>query len=141
MNYKKTILWSSLFIIIVDSILFFIWCNIRSFCGNNYECFNNLKEGLILPVIYLSICVLLSLIVLFFVSDRLKKIGLVSISIVSIPIILLVFTSPVNVGSFVPGGRVINTLYLMLFYPISTIISILISFLYFKTKNKKQILP
>ncbi len=137
MNYRRKILIFCLVVIIVVLLSLFLGFNIKLFCGDNYQCFENIKEGFVIPIIYLSPFLLISLIILFFVSDRLKKVGLISIGITLAPILLFIFTSPVDNSYFLPDGRALNTLLLMLIYLIIITISLSISAIYFKIKDKK----
>ncbi len=136
MNYRKKILIFCLVVIIFVLFSLLLGFNIELFCSDSYQCFEKIKEGFVIPLIYLSPFLLISLIILFFVSDRLKKVGLISIVIILIPILFIIFISSLDNSYFLPDGRASNTLLLMFIYLIIFIISLSISAIYFKIKDK-----
>lgn len=136
----KNNLITKIFLIIMSIGIFsFIFVyNSKSFCLNNYNCFENIKDGIALPFLYLMPAIMISLVVLFFVSSRLKMIGLITILIISIPILYIVFDSPVSCGGFL-CDRITSVKFLTPFYPILTFISLIASSIYFKIKDKINI--
>lgn len=136
---KNNLITRIFFIIMGIGIFSFIFVyNFKFFCTDNYNCIENIKDGIVLPFLYLIPSILISLIILFFVSSRLKMIGLMTILIISIPVLYIVFNSPVSCSGFL-CDRMTSVIFLIPFYPIITFLSLIISFIYFRIRNKRSI--
>lgn len=132
---KNNLIFKIFLIIMGIGVLSLIFVyNASFFCFDNYICVRNIKDGIVIPILYLSSCILIILLVLFFVSNRLKLIGLITIVIIPIPILFLIFNSPISCGGFM-CDRLSSIIFLIPLYPLVTFLVLIISFIYFKIKK------
>jgi hypothetical protein len=140
-NKKLIVLCLVIFGIYLVS-LFFAY-NARLFCSttnslDSYECFNNIKSGFSGPTISFFPYIFFSLLILFFVSDRLKRNAVITILTISVPIFIFIFILvPIECSSLICSRTDISYL-LRPLYPITTILTLTISAIYFYFKDKKQ---
>jgi hypothetical protein len=142
---KKLIILCLLILFTYLTSLFFLR-NRELFCPTgtpsvSYECLSNIKSGFALPMINLFPYIFSSMLLLFFVSDRLKRNAIIAIVIISFPILFLTFNSPINCGGWIDlfCSRVEISLLLRNFYPIITVLTLAISGIYFYLIDKRAI--
>lgn len=117
----------------------FLIRNTKIFCNvDDLNCFEAVKFGFSRPIINLFPYLFSSLLLLFFVSDRLKRNAVIAIAIVSAPVLLLVFLSPVNCGSLICSREDLSMI-TRNFYPIVTVLTLAISGIYFSLRDKTSL--
>ena len=118
--------------------LFFIR-NTDLFCRQtdpnvSFQCLEDISFGFSKPVMHLFPYLFSSLLILFFVSDRLKRNVVIAIIAISVPILGFTFNSPVDCGMLCSREDI--SLFLRNLYPIITILTLIISAIYFYFEDK-----
>ncbi len=116
--------------------------NAQEFCPTGIsiesnQCFIGIRDGFSGPIENLFPYIISSLLLLFFVSDRLKRNAVIAILTISVPLLYFIFAVvPADCGSIL-CSRIDTSLLARPIYPIVTILTLIISAIYFYFKDKR----
>ena len=139
LNKNKKLIILCLLVLGIYMVSLYFGRNTELFCSqNDFNCFQNIEFGISQPISNLFPYFFGSILILFFVSDRLKRNAFISIIIASFPMLLWIFSFPVSCGSFF-CDRIDSAHLTGFLYPIITILTLLISAICFYFKDKRAV--
>lgn len=145
LDKNKKLIILCLVVLGINVLSLFLIRKTELFCGQSsynsfdvFSCGREIRDGFAFPITTLTPYLLFSLLVLFFVSDRLKRNAVIAVAIISVPILLLVFLSPVSCGSLICSREDLSMI-TRNFYPIVTILTLATSGVYFYLRDKTSL--